>query len=64
MYIVFVFIILQLAINFTTAGEYDMSSEWGKVVNAVIHFALITKGLFDIRYVHVCTIMFDLFITI
>ena len=53
MYTVFVFIMLQLAINFTTAGEYDMSSEWGKVVNAVIHFALITKGLFDIRYCNV-----------
>ena len=40
---------MQVAVNYTTAGDYDLSSKWGSVVNAVIHFALITKGLFNVR---------------
>ncbi|XP_011403538.2 PREDICTED: vacuolar protein sorting-associated protein 13A-like [Amphimedon queenslandica] len=39
----------SLSVTYTTAGEYDLSSQWGKVVNALIHFALITKGSFDIN---------------
>ena len=39
----------QVAVAYTTAGEYDLSSEWGQVVNAIIHFALITRGSFNVR---------------
>ena len=38
-------------VNYTTAGDYDLSTQWGKVVNALIHFAAITKASFDIGYI-------------
>jgi vacuolar protein sorting-associated protein 13A/C len=39
----------SVTVNYTTAGDYDLSSQWGKVVDALIHFAFITKGIFDIN---------------
>ena len=38
-----------MSVTYTTAGEYNLSSEWGKVINAIIHFALISSGYFNIR---------------
>ena len=41
----------QILVNYTTAGEYDLTSQWGQIVDAIIHLAILSKGSFDIMLV-------------
>lgn len=42
---------LQVVVNYTTAGEYDLTNQWGQIVDAIIHLAILTRGSFDIKLV-------------